>query len=227
MSKSIAGELLKLGEEDLKKFMAPLIPNVPQKKIIGIRTPVLKTYAKELSKDQTRTEKFLSQLPHTYFEENQVHAFLIAGEKDPQKCIDLIEEFLPHIDNWATCDQLCPKTFKKKAPILLPYIKKWIKSDKTYTVRFAVKMLMSYFLDDEFSDEWPKAVCKIKSQEYYVNMMRAWYFATALCKQYEAVLPYIEEKRLDRWTHNKTIQKAVESYRIPDKTKAYLKTLKQ
>ena len=224
-SKEITSQLLKMQDKEYSAFQARIIPSVEKEKILGIRTPQLRTLAKSLAKEED-TETFLQSLPHKYFEENQLHAFLLSLEKDFNKCISQIENFLPHIDNWATCDQLSPKSFKKEKEKLLPYIKTWIKSEKTYTVRFAIGMLMQYFLDENFCDQYASMVAKIKSDEYYVNMMRAWYFATALAKQYDLVLPYIQQKKLDAWTHNKAIQKSIESYRITDEQKSYLKTLK-
>ncbi len=210
-------------------FTARIIPSVDRDSIIGIRTPALRTFAKEIVRNKENTadlERFLNTLPHKYFEENQLHAFVISLEKDFDKCASLVENFLPHIDNWATCDQLSPKSFKKEKEKLLPYIKKWIKSEKTYTIRFAIGMLMQHFLDENFCDQYASMVARIKSDEYYVNMMRAWYFATALAKQYDLVLPYIQQKKLDAWTHNKAIQKSIESYRITAEQKSYLRTLK-
>ena len=210
-------------------FTARIIPSVDRDSIIGIRTPALRTFAKEMVRNKENTadlERFLNTLPHKYFEENQLHAFVISLEKDFGKCASHVENFLPYIDNWATCDQLSPKAFKKEKEKLLPYIKKWIKSERVYTIRFAIGMLMQHFLDENFCDQYASMVAKIKSDEYYVNMMRAWYFATALAKQYNLILPYIEQKKLDAWTHNKAIQKSIESYRITDEQKNYLRTLK-
>ena len=210
-------------------FTARIIPTVDRDSIIGIRTPALRAFAKELVRKEDKAvapEEFLNGLPHKYFEENQLHAFVISLEKDFDKCVSHVEKFLPYIDNWATCDQLSPKSFKKEKEKLLPYIKKWIKSEKTYTVRFAIGMLMQHFLDENFCDQYASMVAKVKSDEYYVNMMRAWYFATALAKQYDLVLPYIQQKKLDAWTHNKAIQKSIESYRITEEEKNYLRTLK-
>ena len=224
-SKEITSQLLKMQDKEYSAFQARIIPSVEKEKILGIRTPQLRTLAKSLAKEED-TETFLQSLPHKYFEENQLHAFLLSLEKDFNKCISQIENFLPHIDNWATCDQLSPKSFKKEKEKLLPYIRTWIKSEKTYTVRFAIGMLMQYFLDENFCDQYASMVAKVKSDEYYVNMMRAWYFATALAKQYDLVLPYIQQKKLDAWTHNKAIQKSIESYRITDEQKSYLRTLK-
>ncbi len=221
----IVAELFKMQDKKYAAMQVKIIPTVDADRIIGVRTPALRTFAKNIHKDPDRTE-FLADLPHRYFDEDQLHAFVISLEKDFDKCMADIEAFLPVIDNWATCDQLSPKAFKKEPERLLPYIREWIRSDKTYTVRFAIGMLMEHFLNDRFDTEYADMVAEVRSEEYYVNMMIAWYFATALAKQYESVLPYLEEKRLSDWVHNKTIQKSVESYRITDEQKAYLKTLK-
>ena len=212
-------------DNDYSSMQAKIIPTVAADRIIGVRTPALRSFAKDLYKDHD-IESFLSCVPHQYFDEDQLHAFVISLEKDFDKCIAEVDAFLPFIDNWATCDQLAPKVFKKEPKKLLPYIQTWIKSDKTYTVRFAIGMLMQHFLDANFDAKFMDMVAAVRSEEYYVNMMIAWYFATALAKQYESALPYLEEKRLTDWVHNKTIQKSVESYRISDAQKAYLKTLK-
>ena len=229
----IVQELFALRDEKYGTFQAKLIPNIDPDSIIGVRTPALRAFAKELAKEAAKDEAkaadieaFLAGLPHRYFDENQLHAFIISLEKDFEKCIEEVEAFLPHVDNWATCDQLSPKAFKKQPQKLLPYIRTWIKSDETYTVRFAIGMLMEHFLGELFDTEYADMVAAVRSDEYYINMMIAWYFATALAKQYDAVIPYIANKRLDDWTHNKAIQKSVESYRITPEQKAYLKTLK-
>ena len=221
----IVAELFRLQDKDYALMQARIIPTVSQDRIIGVRTPALRDFAKRLNKDQDIGE-FLSYLPHQYFDEDQLHAFVISLEKDFGKCIAEVDAFLPFIDNWATCDQLSPKAFKKEPEKLIPYIQIWIKSDKTYTVRFAIGLLMQHFLDANFDTKYADMVAEVRSEEYYVNMMIAWYFATALAKQYELVLPYLEHKRLDTWAHNKAIQKSIESYRITDEQKAYLKTLK-
>lgn len=218
-------KLKELRDLKYRDMQIKIIPTVDPESIIGVRTPELKAMAKDVLKSGDYQE-FLKELPHKYFEENQLHAFILSGMKDPEECVEELEAFLPYIDNWATCDQLSPKIFKKHKEMLFQHIKKWIKSDETYTVRFGIGMLMEHFLDDDFDPKYPEMVAKIRSSEYYINMMIAWYFATALAKQYEQVLPYIEEKKLDDWTHNKTIQKSVESYRITDERKAYLKSLK-
>ena len=221
----IIRELFRLQDKDYALLQAKIIPNIASEKIIGVRTPALRTFAKTLYKDSD-IEDFLSGVPHQYFDEDQLHAFVISLEKDFDRCITRVDAFLPYIDNWATCDQLSPKVFKKNPEKLLPFIQTWIKSDRTYTVRFAIGMLMQHFLDENFDTKYVDMVAEVKSKEYYINMMIAWYFATALAKQYESVLPYIEEKRLDSWTHNKAIQKSVESYRITDEQKKYLKSMK-
>lgn len=221
----IQAELFKNQDEKYRDFQAKLLPTVNPRSVIGVRTPTLRAFAKNLYKENDFSD-FLDNLPHKYFDENQLHAFLISEIKDFDFCVDELNKFLPFVDNWATCDQMSPKVFKKHKKELLEQIKIWILSEKTYTVRFAVGMLMQHFLDDDFSLEFPKMILKIRSEEYYVKMMAAWYFATALAKQYDAVLPFLENKSLEKWTHNKAIQKALESYRISDEQKKYLRTLK-
>ena len=222
----IQEKLLELKDEKYGEFQKKLVLTTGKKEIIGVRTPKLRAYAKELYRDGEQ-EEFLRNVPHSYFEEDQLHAFLIAEEKDYQSCVAKLQAFLPYVDNWATCDQMTPKVFKKHKEELFEYIPKWLTSAHTYTVRFGIKMLMDHFLsDDVFDIAYPKMVSKLRSEEYYVNMMIAWYFATALAKQYEAVLPFLEGHKLDVWAHNKTIQKAVESYRITPEQKEYLRTLK-
>lgn len=221
----ILNELYKKQDKKYRDFQGKLIPPKTVDDMIGVRTPELRKYAKELLKREDIGE-FLEILPHEYFDENQLHAFIISGIKDYDKCMKEVDKFLPYVDNWATCDQLSPKVFKKHRPELLKQIKKWIKSKETYTVRFAIGMLMEHFLDEDFDIKYPEMVSKLRSDEYYINMMIAWYFATALAKQYDAILPFIEKKKLDKWTHNKAIQKSVESNRITPEQKEYLKTLK-
>ena len=221
----IRAELFKMQDMDYRDFNSKLIPTVDKESMIGIRTPDLRKYAKQLGKSSDVIE-FLQTLPHKYFDENQLHAFIISEIKDFKNCIDEINRFLPYIDNWATCDQLSPKVFKKNHNELFEYIKDWLKSDKVYTLRFGIGMLMEHFLDEDFDILYPETVSNIRSDEYYINMMIAWYFATALAKQYESVIPFIENNSLDIWTHNKAIQKAVESLRISDEKKEYLKSLK-
>lgn len=217
--------LFDLQDVKYRDMQVKIIPTVRPDAIIGVRTPELRKLAKEVA-GREGIEDFLNELPHTYFDENQLHAFVISGIKDYTKCMEKVERFLPFVDNWATCDQMSPKIFKKHRQDLTEKIRSWIASDKTYTVRFGIGMLMEHFLDEDFDLAYPDMVSHIRSEEYYVNMMIAWYFATALAKQYEAVLPFIEEGRLDVWTHNKAIQKSVESYRITQERKEYLKTLK-
>ena len=221
----IINELIKNQDEKYRDFNSKLIPTVDKESMIGVRTPELRKYAKQLVKREDVGE-FLHSVPHKYFDENQLHAFILAEIKDFGVCLEEVKNFLPYIDNWATCDQLSPKVFKKYRKELLTHIKEWINSDKTYTVRFGIGMLMEHFLDEDFDPAYPEMVAEIRSEKYYINMMTAWYFATALAKQYEKVLPFIENKKLDTWTHNKAIQKAVESYRITDEQKTYLKGLK-
>ena len=225
VNEEIRQELFSLQDLKYRDFQAKLIPTVSPETVIGVRTPALRSYAKELVKREDISE-FLGSLPHEYFDENQLHAFIISSIKDFERCISEVNRFLPYIDNWATCDQLSPKVFKKHKTELLEYIRNWISSDKTYTVRFGIGMLMEHFLDEDFDVSYAETVSKIRSGEYYINMMIAWYFATALAKQYDAVSPFIEKKALDKWTHNKAIQKAVESYRITPEQKSYLKNLK-
>lgn len=208
-----------------RDFQAKLIPGLESGAMIGVRTPALRKLAKQLAKREEIND-FLNILPHTYFDENQLHAFIVSERKDFEQCVEEVNLFLPYVDNWATCDQMSPKVFKKHRQELLPYIREWLAANQTYTVRFGIGMLMEHFLDDDFDQAYPEMVSKVRSEEYYVNMMVAWYFATALAKQYDAVLPYIEENRLAPWTHNKAIQKAVESYRISTEQKLYLKGLK-
>lgn len=221
----IQKELFALQDTAYRDFQANLIPNLEDGAMIGVRTPQLRKMAKQMAKRE-EIGAFLEALPHTYFDENQLHAFIIAERKDFTQCMDELTRFLPFVDNWATCDQMSPKVFKRHRQELLPYIKEWITSDQTYVVRFAVGMLMEHFLDEDFDLAYPEMVSKIRSEEYYINMMVAWYFATALAKQYDAVLPFIEEERLAPWTHNKAIQKSVESNRITAEQKAYLRGLK-
>lgn len=218
--------LFEMQDIKYKDFQSKLIPNIAKEKIIGIRTPILKKFAKDFFKDESYKD-FISDLPHVYYDENNLHGFLIEQIKDFDEAILQVEKFLPYIDNWATCDLMRPKAFKNNKEKLYEKIKMWIVSDDTYTVRFAIEMLMTYYLDDGYKDEYAHLVSLVKSDEYYINMMIAWYFATALSKQYDSVLPYIEENRLDKWTHNKTIQKALESFRITDEQKVYLRSLKK
>ena len=223
---SITEKLFSVQDMKYRQFHSKLMPTVAQEVIIGVRTPELRKLAKTLA-GTPEAEAFLKELPHQYYEENNLHGFLLEAIKDFEDCITALNEFLPYVDNWATCDMMSPKVLKKHPEKLYEWVKIWISSGETYTIRFGVNMLMKYYLDDTFLTEYPDMVASIQSEEYYVKMVIAWYFATALAKQYEAIVPYLEEGRLDVWTHNKTIQKAVESYRITKEQKAYLKTLKR
>lgn len=221
----IREKLYSLQDTGYRDFQSKLFPTVDKSSVIGVRTPALRSYAKELA-GRKDVHVFLDDLPHTYFDENQLHAFLISGIRDYACCLEEVNRFLPCVDNWATCDQMSPKVFRKHRKELPESIREWIGSDETYTVRFGIKMLMEHYLDEDFDRMYPEMVARVRSEEYYINMMIAWYFATALAKQYDAVLPYIEDRRLDTWTHNKTIQKSVESCRITAEQKVYLKSLK-
>lgn len=211
--------LFSLQDEKYRQMQIRLIPNIDSDTIIGVRTPQLRQLAKEMEDAET----FIRNLPHRYFEENQVHSFVLERGKDFNTVIADVEAFLPYVNNWATCDQLSPKVFKKHRRELLPYIRRWIVSDQPYTIRFGIGMLMSHYLDEDFDPAYPEMVASIRRENYYVKMMVAWYFATALAKQYEGVLPYITSYRLEKWTHNKAVQKAVESYRITPEQKEILK----
>lgn len=223
--KKIITQLLSLQDKKYRDFQIKLFPTVTPASVIGVRTPELRALAKKISHKEDICG-FLECLPHKYFDENQLHAFIISDIKDFDVCIKEVERFLPFVDNWATCDQLSPKVFKKHKSELLVHIKQWLGSDKQYTVRFGIGMLLAHFLDDDFDISYLDMVAAVKSDQYYINMMIAWFFATALAKQYDSALPYLKNRRLDCWTHNKTIQKACESYRVPDEHKQYLKTLK-
>jgi 3-methyladenine DNA glycosylase AlkD len=220
----IIDQLKENQDEKYAQFQRKLLPTVDPAKIIGVRTPVLRKIAKLFKKNEECTV-FLRELPHTYFEENLLHGIIISEITDFQSCIQQLEQFLPYVDNWAVCDQTAPKVFKKHKEELLPYIRKWLTSEHVYTVRFAIGMLMQHFLDDDFKQEYLDMVTGIKSDEYYINMEIAWYMATALAKQWETAIPYLETKKMDRWVHNRTIQKAIESLRITDEQKKYLRTL--
>lgn len=209
-----------------KDFQAKLMPTIEPEVIIGVRTPKLRKFAKEFSK-MPEAEEFLKLLPHKYYEENNLHGFLLEMMKDYDRLIYELDRFLPYVDNWATCDLMRPKVFHRHLPQLLENIKDWIRSEHTYTIRFGLEMLMSFYLDEHFEPEYLELAASVRSEEYYVNMMTAWFFATALAKQYDAALPYIEARRLDKWTHNKAIRKSVESYRITPEQKIYLKSLKE
>lgn len=221
----IQQRLLSMRDESYAAFQRKLIPTLEGERILGVRTPDLRTLAKGLAGTR-EGEAFLARLPHHTFEENQLHSFLLCREKDYSRCIERLERFLPYVDNWATCDQLSPPVLGKHLPELMERIRLWLSSHETYTVRFGIGMLMRWFLEDAFRPEYLGLAADVRSDAYYVNMMVAWFFATALAKQYDATLPYLEAQRLEPWTHNKTIQKAVESNRIPPERKQYLRSLK-
>ena len=218
-------DLFLMQDKKYAEFHSKLIPNIEKSLVIGVRTPLLRKYARKLYNTDS-AKLFLSVLPHKYYEENNLHAFLLQNIKDIDDLLFEIDRFLPYIDNWATCDMLRPKILKKHREKLLLKIHQWLKSDSTYAVRYAIEMLMLHFLDEDFSEEYPLIVCNIKSNEYYVNMMRAWYFAEALAKRYDAVIPYFQDKKLDSWTHGKAIQKSVESFKISKEQKEYLKSMR-
>lgn len=218
----VTERLFALADEGYREFNSSLIPTLDKSGFIGVRTPALRALAKELYGTGEYAE-FLRELPHRYFDENQLHAFVVSLIRDYGECVAAVDEFLPYVDNWATCDQLSPKVFRKHRGELLPHICRWLASDHPYTIRFGMEMLMSHFLDEDFDSAYPRMVAAVRSEDYYVKMMAAWYFATALAKQYDAVFPYIAEYRLEKWTHNKAIQKAVESYRITPEQKEILK----
>lgn len=220
--------LFALQDETYRKFHAKLIPEIEFERIIGVRTPALRRYAKEIAQEEY-IEEFLEELPHRYYEENNLHGTLLALRyRELNEFLEKLEIFLPYIDNWATCDLMSPKIFKKDLPRIYEEVKKWLKSSRTYTVRFGVVTLLGFFLDDAFQPEMLQLVADVRSEEYYVRMAVAWYFSIALVKQYETAVSYFTRPQpvLDHWTHNKALQKAVESRRISDETKAYLRTLK-
>lgn len=222
---SVEKDLLAMQDTAYRSFQCKLMPTVDPNTVIGVRVPRLRAYAKAMKSDDAAA--FCSALPHQYYEENNLHGFLINELRDFETCMAELERFLPHVDNWATCDGLRPKCVKKHKAEFLPYIRRWLMSDHTYTVRFAMEMLMVWYLEEDFIPTYADWVISVYSEEYYVNMMIAWYFATALAKQYDSVIGYLEEEKLPRWVHNKTIQKAIESYRLTQEQKTHLKTLKR
>lgn len=221
----IQKRLFSLADAEYKKFNSSLIPNVDSACFIGVRTPDLRCLARELIKNG-QADEFISTLPHEYYEENNLHGFIINEEKNFDRATELTEKFLPYVDNWATCDSLIPKAFKKHPEGVLPFVEKWLKSDEVYKVRFAVGLLMRFFQDDLYEQKYSDAVAGVKSGEYYIDMMVAWYFATLLAKQYESAITYLEEKRLSPFVHKKTVSKACESFRIDGEKKNYIKSLK-
>ena len=222
---SVRDELYRLQDLKYRDLQIRILPTVKPETIIGARTPELRKLAAQMGGTDT-AEAFLEDLPHKTFDENQLHAFLVSEIKDYPECITRLDRFLPFVDNWATCDQMSPRVFRKHRKELPAKIREWIASPETYTVRFGVGMLMQHFLDKDFDPAYPELAASVRSEEYYVRMMVAWYFATALAKQYETALPFIEKQRLEPWTHNKAIQKAIESYRITPEQKTYLRSLK-
>ena len=222
----IRAQLFALQDKEYQIFNSRLMPTLPSETVIGVRVPLLRKLAKQLA-DTPEAETFLQELPHFYYEENALHAFLLESVRDFGTALAATERFLPYVDNWAVCDSFSPKVFAQHKPELLTAIRRWLSSDQVYTVRYGIGMLMRYYLDDAFRSEYLAWVAAIHSEEYYVNMMIAWYLATALAKQWDATIPYLEERKLSPWVHRKTIQKAVESYRITDEQKVYLKTLRE
>ncbi|MBQ7242193.1 MAG: DNA alkylation repair protein [Firmicutes bacterium] len=225
INKYIEKKLFDMQDLKYRSFHLKLMPGVDPESVIGVRTPELRKFSSEIFKREDK-EEFLSDLPHKYYDENNLHGFVIEKIKDYDECVEKIDRFLPYVNNWATCDLMSPKVFKKHKDRLIADIKKWMSSSQTYTIRFGIEMLMSFFLNEDFKEDYLEMTADISSEEYYVNMMIAWFFATALAKQYESSLPYIENKKLEKWVHNKTIQKAVESRRITNEQKEYLKSLK-
>lgn len=221
----IQERLKNLKDETYRDFQSKLVPNISKETILGVRTPALRALAKEL-KGTKEAEEFLKELPHTYYEENLLHFFLISAMKDFDECAKAVDEFLPYVDCWPVCDQASPKVFAKNHEKLLPLIQTWIASDRVYTKRFGIRMLMNEFLGEDFKPKYLEWVSKVEGEDYYIKMMVAWYFATALAKQYDESVVYIEERRLEPWTHKKAIQKAVESFRVSEEHKQYLKTLR-
>ena len=221
----ITKRLFELQDEKYADFQAKLTPGIPRESFIGVRVPQVRTLAKSYYKDLESAD-FLQELPHQYYDENMLHGLVLSEMKDFEACVKAVDAFLPYVDNWAVCDIMSPKVFRKHKEELLPVIKRWAASDQVYTCRFGIEMLMSHYLDQDYKPEYLEIVAAVRSEEYYVNMMIAWFFATALAKQWDTVIPYIEENRLEPWVHNKTIQKARESYRITPEQKEYLKGLK-
>ena len=217
--------LVEVKDDEYREFQVKLVPNISKETIVGVRTPQMRMIAKEVFASADR-DAFLNDLPHKYYEENLIHFFVLSMIKDVNECIAAVEKFLPYVDCWPVSDQATPKSFKKNHRIILPYIKKWIASDHVYTSRFGMRMLMNEFLGEDFEEEYLELVASKKGDDYYLKMMIAWYFATALAKRYDESIRYFEERRLDEWVHKKAIQKAVESYRVTDEHKEYLKSLR-
>lgn len=225
ITEDIKRRLFELQDEKYREFHSKLMPETDPGSVIGVRTPQLRKLGKELA-DMPEVQQFMEQLPHEYYEENNLQGFVIEGIRDYEECIRRLEEFLLYIDNWATCDMISPKVFERNREDLIVHVKSWLQSSHTYTIRFGIRMLMKHYLDDNCAENSLEMVSSVRSEEYYVNMMIGWFFAEALTKQYDRTLPYIEERKLDIWTHNKAIQKARESRRVPEEHKEYLNTLK-
>ncbi|MBQ1998672.1 MAG: DNA alkylation repair protein [Spirochaetales bacterium] len=225
----ITEQLITMKDEVYKNFHGKLMPTINPDTILGVRVPLLRKFSNQLNKNLSKEEieRFMSELPHRYYEENNIHAFLIEKINDYDECIAALDKFLPYVDNWATCDMMNPKIFKKNTRKLFDKIEEWMSSSHVYTIRFGIGMLMRFYLDDNFSTQYLDMVANIVSDEYYVNMMKAWFFATALAKQYEATLPYIQQNRLDIWSHNKAIQKSIESFRVSKEHKEELRRYKR
>lgn len=217
--------LIREQDEGYRAFQTKLVPNIPPETILGVRTPQLRTIAKEVFQSGER-KAFLQDLPHRYYEENLIHFFVLSMVRDFESCVREVEAFLPYVDCWPVSDQATPKAFRKDHDKLLPYVKKWIASEQVYTARFGIRMLMNEYLGEDFREEYPELVASKRGEDYYLKMMVAWYFATALAKRYEETLPYLEEHKLEDWVHKKAIQKALESYRVTDEHKEYLKSLR-
>lgn len=222
---TVYDKLLEAKDESYRVFQVKLVPNIPADTIIGVRTPDTRRIAKEMFTGNSR-DSFLSELPHKYYEENIVHFFMIAMIKDFDQCVQAVELFLPYIDCWPVSDQATPVSFRKNHEKLLPYIKKWIASPHVYTARFGIRMLMNEYLGDDFREEYLALAASNKGEDYYLRMMVAWYFATALAKKYDETIVYIEQHRLDDWVHKKAIQKALESCRVSEENKQYLRSLR-
>ena len=218
----IKEKLFAMKEEKYGDFSASLMPDMPRERVIGVRIPKLRAFVKEISGN---TSDFISILPHYFFEENNLHAFIISSISDFDRCVSEVDRFLPYIDNWATCDSLRPSCFSKNKDKLLEYIYRWMRSDKVYTVRFAIEMLMVHYLEDDYSDDYAKLVASVRSEEYYVNMMIGWYFATALTKRWDSVIYFIEEGLISPVARKMAIRKGIESLAIPNERKAYLREL--
>jgi 3-methyladenine DNA glycosylase AlkD len=216
---------MEVKDDTYREFQIKLVPNIPPETVLGVRTPEMRKIAKEVFESPDR-DAFLQDLPHRYYEENLIHFFVVSMIKDFDACIEAVESFLPYVDCWPVSDQATPKAFAKNHQKVLPYIEKWISSEHVYTARFGIRMLMNEFLGDDFKEEYLELVADKRGEDYYLKMMAAWYFATALAKRYDETVPYFEKRRLDEWVHKKAIQKAIESYRVSDEHKDHLRSLR-